>query len=897
MKKRSVLMVIFALAAGVNAQNYNTNRGFIHPGGIHTQEDFNRVKTQIATGNTTVMQAFNVLQKAPYAQSNATTYPVEVIIRGGGNGENYINAARGATIAYQNALMWKITGSKAYADHAVEVLMIWAKTTKSIGGDSNYALAAGLYGYQFAQAAELMRDYEGWQAEDFKQFKSWMLEVWYPTNIRFMRTRNGTWQNSGKWWQAPGHYWSNWGLCNALSILSIGVLCDDVFIYNQGLSYIKYDQVGTFSNPRTEVPIKNDGLTEYWGNLIVTTHPSDIETGAYGQLGQMQESGRDIGHATMAAGLAIDIAHLAWNQGDDLFSYMDNRLAAGLEYIAAQTQLEANLPWTNYIYGSSGYYYSDSRAWTMTAPALGSQIRPYWGTVIGHYEGLLGVKMPFAEKAYAEMTANGPDGGGIGSTSGGYDHLGYSVLMNTYNGLATAETAPTLLTPLMETNGKTIAHNELGGLINTFAINNNTGVIPGSIITLRPQLPAGEINTGQWIWDSGETSQDITIVAKESHIYRVTYTNNNGIKSSQCFSIAVAGDCTPAVITPSITYNNLTTTADSISVFYGDKVTLGIEGKDGYGTYHWSNGQNTATTTITVNNDTTLTATYKNQGGALTTQQFKINVIYLTPQISVNGQYKTDTTQVVAKEGDDIIFKPKVSDSFKGITFRWSNGTTGRFIHYPAIKQTEADTLYYTIKGKTDTLYYAAYLSEDHDSKIPSGQYRIRNRITNTYLTNNMQSEEKSVYCSFKAFTTEANNNTQVWLLNEENAETAGYSVRNAADDKYITLTNRLSDSKPTSLLFFRKAVGRAWYQIHNRYPYYWVTDNNGKIISNINPQPTNFPLELIPYTPTAINSASTAYHADDEGNNTYNIAGQRVNNNYKGIVIKNGRKQITHRK
>ncbi|HBN47007.1 MAG TPA: cell wall anchor protein, partial [Prevotella sp.] len=48
-----------------------------------------------------------------------------------------------ATIAYQNALVWKITGNTANASHAVSVLMQWANTTKGISGDSNYALAAG----------------------------------------------------------------------------------------------------------------------------------------------------------------------------------------------------------------------------------------------------------------------------------------------------------------------------------------------------------------------------------------------------------------------------------------------------------------------------------------------------------------------------------------------------------------------------------------------------------------------------------------------------------------------------------------------------------------------------------------------------------------------------------
>ena len=185
---------------------YNTDRGFVHPGGLHTQADFDRVRRQLAEGNEKVTAAYNILKNAEYAQPGIATWPVETIVRGGGVGENYINAARGATMAYQNALRWKIEENKACAEDAIRILMAWANTTQAIGGDSNYALAAGLYGYQFAQAAELMRDYEGWSREDFNTFKQWMLSVWYPSAIGFLRGRNGTWENAGKWWQAPGHY-------------------------------------------------------------------------------------------------------------------------------------------------------------------------------------------------------------------------------------------------------------------------------------------------------------------------------------------------------------------------------------------------------------------------------------------------------------------------------------------------------------------------------------------------------------------------------------------------------------------------------------------------------------------------------------------------------------------
>ena len=594
--------------------SFDINRGFYHPGGLYKNEDFERVKKQLAEGNELVTAAYNVLKTAEFAQPNAATYPTEKIVRES-NGGNYINACRGASIAFQNALRWKIEGNEECAKHAVDVLMSWAKTTKMVTGDSNYPLATGLYGYQFAQAAELMRDYEGWNKEDFDYFKNWMLTVWYPLCLRFLRFRNGTWQNVGKWWRAPGHYWSNWGLCNVLAVISIGILCDDVFIYNEGISFFKYDQEGTFEDPRTVEVIKNDGLTEFLGNLVVTTTISELETGAYHKLGQMNESGRDIGHDLMSAGLTIDLAHQGYQQGDDLFAYMDHRVAAGIEYVAAQTQDIDNLPWTNYQYGDSRFYYTDSRAYIMTAPCKGTGYRPIWGTVIGHYEGIKGVIMPFTRMIYNET---GIDGGASGPTSGYYDHLGYSVLLNTRDGVAPENKIPTelkgkilysgdlsALVPSIDVekklgnvNENIISHTELGGLINTFVINNNVGVPKGETLILIPELPDEETDTNLWEWNTGETTRNLTIIADKSFAYRVIYTNQNGIKSEQLFTIAVQEDCLPTSADQYIYFNDTVIGNNTANVNSGDTLTLELKVHDDYGNILWSTGDTKYTVSI-----------------------------------------------------------------------------------------------------------------------------------------------------------------------------------------------------------------------------------------------------------------------------------------------------------
>lgn len=892
MKKIYALLATLLLTIGVTAQSYNTNRGFVHPGGLHTQEDFDRIKDLLAKGDPTITAAVKVLTQAAYAQSTAGTSPVQTIVRGGGKGENYINAARGATIAYQNALVWKITGNKANASHAINVLMQWANTTKGIGGDSNYALAAGLYGYQFAQAAELLRDYEGWAPERFEQFRQWMLQVWYPSAMGFLRGRNGTWENVGRWWQAPGHYWSNWGLCNALCVMSIGVLCDDVFIYNQGLSYIKYDQVGTFTDPRTANPILNDGLTEFMGNLVVTVTntPANLKASSYGTIGQMQESGRDIGHATMAAGLAIDIAHMAWNQGDDLFSFMDNRLAAGIEFVAAQTQNIEGLPWTNYKYGTNGIYYTDNRCWTMTGPALGNQIRPYWGTVIGHYQGVLGKDMPYSEMAYANLIKNGPDGGGQGSTSGGYDHLGYSVLMNYRDHKATAEEVPTLLAPKMVVGNDTLSHNELGGLVNTFKTNNNTGVAKGTVIKLLPQLRDGSEDTGQWQWNTGETTRNLTVTANESYVYRVCYTNKHGVKSYLCFSIAVQGDCEPTPVEVSATYNGVTAT-DSITIFYDDAITLKAASKDGFGSFAWSTGATSSNITVkNLRRDTLFTVAFKNQGGAISYDTIRVHLKYFRPQMAVNGKVKVDTVQCLCQPGDKVAFAPYVPSTFKDIRFQWSSGSTERSVTYNDIQTTIVDTLVYTLFGKSYTICYVAYLSDTLDSAIPEGYYLIRDRFHDTYLTNNTVEGLPYANATFTAKKEGDALQQQAWKVTNENVDGPCYDLQNLADQRYLALTMRMTASTRTPY-YFRKATGTQWYHLRNKRPCYFTINDDGTVDHTTYYVPTNFPVELIPYTlPAGIHDIHADKVSDDK---RYNIQGQRVGADYKGLIIHNGKKYI----
>lgn len=879
---------------------YDSNRGFRHPGGLHTNADFERIKAQLAAGNEKVTKAYNILKNAEFAQPTCATWPVENIIRGGGSGQNYINAARGATIAYQNALRWKIEGNEACAKHAVDVLMAWANTCKGIGGDSNFALAGGLYGYEFAQAAELMRDYEGWKAKDFETFKRWMLDLWYPTIMRFQRSRNDTWRNwrydASHGGQRPGHYWSNWGLCNTLALMSVGILCDDVFIYNQAMSYYKYDQAELakanypwpWAPENTETDKYNGGLNEYIDNLVPHVAEYAGETGAYGKVGQMQETGRDQGHAQMAAGLAVDICQTAWNQGDDLYSYHDNRIAAGLEFQAAYNfDGREDLPWANYHY--TDCHSAWHQAWVQEGPNGGSrgEIRPYWARVIGHYEGVKGVKMPFSEIALEKM---GIDGGPTGAVSGPYDHMGYSVLTCTYDGIADEQHRPTLLTPKMEYDGKIIDHNELGGLENNYIINVNTALPKGKTVKLMPQLPEGVVDTGKWNWNTGETTKDITVTTDKSFIYRAIYTNENGIKSEQMFSIAVNADCTPTTVSSSIYSNDTWVGTTEATVPCGSNVTLNVAGASGWGDGKWSTGQTgTSITLSSLISDKEIKGQFINQGGLAQTITFRIHVKGLQPCALLNNRLVTDSLSLTANSNDALVLYAKVPSTIVNAKYEWSNGCTSKYLDLGEGLESGDYTLRVTGEGFDESMTFHVLVIDEKFVNLSAGNYAIHDWENDTYLTY----EEGMTMPKFESLKGEIDkyDNTQVWKV--EPKVSSAYVKYNfislvGGSTPYLNATKM--QAKAYQPFYIRGLIGSNHVAIRTlKKEEYWKVSEQGELDTKGQSGLSVFPFEFIPVKEGQITNGIQDVMDDMNAENVeyFTVAGVKTDAKAPGVYLK----------
>ena len=394
-----------------------TSSGFVHPGLLHTADDFTRMQQKVMTLKASpwidgwkqmlsCLSTYGTLSWQPKAQS--------VVYRGsdGVHAENYMTLANDIAVAYMCALYWKVAGDTAYADKAVQIMNAWSSTLTGIGGDISGFLVSGIQGYQFANVGEIMRTYSGWKAADFAAFQAMMVNIFYPQN------HQGLSQSL-----APLTVYSSWQLCCMASMMAIGVLCDRQDLFDEAVNYFKGG-------------LGNGGLAQ----TVYYMHP--------GYLGQTQESGRDQGHNTLSISLLTTLCEMAWNQGVDLYGYDNNRVLAAAEYVAKGNLIQSGstyytVPFEPYnvsVYGGGSINDTAFSAW-----AQGNQ-RPEWAMIYNHYINRKGLAAPYS---YAFAMLMQPEGGGLyGQNSGSFDQLGYGTLTFTRDAPTTVAT-PSGLTAIV----------------------------------------------------------------------------------------------------------------------------------------------------------------------------------------------------------------------------------------------------------------------------------------------------------------------------------------------------------------------------------------------------------------------------------------------------------------
>lgn len=367
---RSFILVLrAAILAAVVATSWATEFAFTHPGLLHSREDLDRMKAAVAAKQEPIFSGYEKFRAHPASQATyAMRGPAEEIGRSPSVKFGEFDAD--ANAAYQCALMWCLTGERAYADKAKQIVNAWSANLRRVSG-ADAVLMAGLGPFKLINAAELLRSADaGWTDADIRQAARMFREAIYPTLKDFALFANG-----------------NWDTAAIKTVLAIGVFCDDREMFERALRYY-VDGAG-------------DGrLTHY----IINAE------------GQCQESGRDMPHTQLGLAHLGDCCEIAWHQGLDLYGYADNRLLHGFEY-TARYNLGESVPFVETLDRTGKYHH------TVIATMGRGNLRPVFEQIYNHYVNRVGLAAPSTQRAAEKLR---PEGAGPGADQPGFGTLLFS---------------------------------------------------------------------------------------------------------------------------------------------------------------------------------------------------------------------------------------------------------------------------------------------------------------------------------------------------------------------------------------------------------------------------------------------------------------------------------------
>ncbi|WP_406471080.1 alginate lyase family protein [Streptomyces sp. NBC_01615] len=339
---------------------------FIHPGVLHKLSDIQRMKTRVAAGTEPWLSGWNVFKADPYSQSTYTMKgPYASVDRGTTEVHNW-ELWNDCNAAYQNALMWNLTGTTAHATKALQIIKAWSSTLTSITG-KDAQLAASIYGFKFAAAAELMRytaPSGDWSASEIAQTENLIKNVFVPLV--------NTFGDAG------------WGTNCIKALMAFGVFCNDTSLYNAAVD-------------------------------AFYLHDCCKITRVLSDTGQCVDSGRDQAHTQLILGSLAEACEIAWIQTQDLYSASANRLLAGFEYTAKYNTGNDDVPYA--VWGSCLATY------TSISTTQRGNLRPIYEMVFNHYVKRRSLPAPWTYAAIQEIR---PEGEGFQC-----DHPGFGTLLFT----------------------------------------------------------------------------------------------------------------------------------------------------------------------------------------------------------------------------------------------------------------------------------------------------------------------------------------------------------------------------------------------------------------------------------------------------------------------------------
>jgi hypothetical protein len=329
-------------------QTIDGSSGFAHPGLLHTAEDLERMRTAVVNRQAPQYDGFLALAAHPRSSYDYVVRNAGHITSWGRGPSNFMaEAVSDSCAAYQNALMWSVTGDVLHADKARDILNAWSASLEAITG-ADGQLGSALQGFKFVNAAELLchSGYAGWAQADIDRCRESFRKVWYRSFAGNALFANG-----------------NWDVAALQAIIGIAVFCDDRVMFENAVRYA----VAGAGNGRIE-------------HIVVEA------------TGQGQESGRSQAYAQLALGLLANTAAVAWNQGVDLFGHSDDRILNGFEYTARYNLGDSSVPFVADL-DRTGKYIK-----TVIATGNRGQFQPIYELAYGHYVSRRGLRAPYLEQ-------------------------------------------------------------------------------------------------------------------------------------------------------------------------------------------------------------------------------------------------------------------------------------------------------------------------------------------------------------------------------------------------------------------------------------------------------------------------------------------------------------------
>jgi len=266
-------------AAGGGGETPMPATRLVHPGILNSAAELRTIQAHVSAKHEPWLSALTSLRTSSYASLTYQAEPFAVVECGSYNMPDIgcSEIVDDGMAAYAHALLWSLTGEQAHADLAVRVIDAWANTyQKNLQSNSRLVVAWATPWY--ANAAELLRySNAGWSDAGVARFKQ-LLALWRPYVD----------QDEG-----PAN---NWMQSRIEAHMAIAVFLDDP-------NELK----------------KAEARWSYWLPKYIL------------DSGEGMETCRDLGHLGLGVRSLLYAAETAWQQGTDLFTPNQARLAKFIE--------------------------------------------------------------------------------------------------------------------------------------------------------------------------------------------------------------------------------------------------------------------------------------------------------------------------------------------------------------------------------------------------------------------------------------------------------------------------------------------------------------------------------------------------------------------------------------